>query len=35
MIGLLKYYIKKRAYIVGIISLILIFIAIIESQDVM
>ena len=33
MIGLLKYYIKKRAYIVGIISLILIFIAIIESQD--
>jgi len=32
MIGLLKYYIKKRAYIVGIISLILVVIAIIESQ---
>lgn len=33
MVGLLKYYIKKRAYIVGIISIILILLAILFFKD--
>ena len=33
MIGLLKYYIKKRAYVIGIISFIVILLAITLFRD--